>query len=358
MKQRIKGIDVARALAVIGMIIVNFKLAFGSTGSTYVSFIASLFEGKASATFVVLAGIGIALMSNSAVQNKEVKKINSAKRSVAKKAIFLFIIGLAFTPIWIADILHFYGVYMLIAMLFLNKSNRSIFFAALMLVLIYPFLMMIWEYDTGWNFNTFSYADFWSFTGFTRNLFFNGFHPVIPWTAFMLIGLWFGKHNLNDTEFIKKSMKVSLLVFNTTLLVSKSLILVLSNGDQSLTVELNQLLGTSPMPPLPIYMIAGSSFALFVISLCIYLAKRYKDNVVVDALHKTGKLALTFYMAHVIIGMGLVEFLNPANMGNYSIEFSVGYAAIFSLSCIVFAVVWLKYYKIGPLEFIIRKLSN
>ncbi|MFT7429277.1 MAG: hypothetical protein ACI9IZ_001774, partial [Nonlabens sp.] len=32
MKKRIIGIDVARALAVIGMIIVNFKVVFGENG--------------------------------------------------------------------------------------------------------------------------------------------------------------------------------------------------------------------------------------------------------------------------------------------------------------------------------------
>jgi len=35
-KQRIIGIDVARALAVIGMIIVNFKVVFGEEGLDWV----------------------------------------------------------------------------------------------------------------------------------------------------------------------------------------------------------------------------------------------------------------------------------------------------------------------------------
>ena len=55
MKNRIIGIDVARALAVIGMIIVNFKVVLGENGLSWVKLSASAFDGKAAATFVVLA---------------------------------------------------------------------------------------------------------------------------------------------------------------------------------------------------------------------------------------------------------------------------------------------------------------
>ena len=61
MKERIIGIDIARALAVIGMIIVNFKVVLGENGLSWVKSFASAFDGKAAATFVVLAGIVILL---------------------------------------------------------------------------------------------------------------------------------------------------------------------------------------------------------------------------------------------------------------------------------------------------------
>jgi uncharacterized protein len=45
-------------------------------------------------------------------------------------------------------------------------------------------------------------------------------------------------------------------------------------------------------------------------------------------------------------------------MGNYSVEFSVVYALAFSLFCIVFAVIWRKYKTSGPLEWIMRKITD
>ena len=230
--------------------------------------------------------------------------------------------------------------------------------ASLILIFIYPLIMLVLNYNIGWDFETFTYSGFWSVTGFIRNLFYNGFHPVIPWASFMLIGLWFGKHDLNDEKFIKKSLWISLGLFLITLIVSQFLILVLSDGSQATTIELKQILGTSPMPPLPIYMVSGSSFAIFIISLCVFVAKRFEDNMLIVALNKTGQLALTFYVAHVIIGMGIMETINPGKMGKYSIEFSVLYALIFSFICVVFAIFWTKYKKAGPLEWVMRKLTD
>mgnify|MGYP001954854642 CR=1 FL=1 len=187
---------------------------------------------------------------------------------------------------------------------------------------------------------------------FFRNLFFNGFHPVIPWSAFMLFGLWYGRQDLYDDRFLKKSLWISLSTFVTVQILSFGLIQLISKGDAKAIEALVPLLGTSPMPPMPIYMINGISISIVIISICILLAKRYKNNKIIDILNKTGQLALTFYVAHVVLGMGIVEEFGSLKLGEYSIEFSVVYALIFSLLCILFAEFWLRYKNAGPLEWL------
>jgi uncharacterized protein len=358
MKKRIIGIDVARALAVIGMIIVNFKIVFGENGLNWVKSFASVFDGKAAATFVVLAGVGLALMTNSAIKNKDQGKLKIARRRILKRALFLFIIGISYIAIWPADILHFYGIYMAITVLLLNSKKRIIIATAITLIVAFPFLMTFWNYETGWNFNTIEYQGFWTAKGFMRNLFFNGFHPVFPWTAFMLFGYWFGKQDLHNDKFLKKTFWISSIIFVSIQTLSYLSISFLSEGNQETAKELAEILGTSPMPPLPIYMFNGIAIAFAIISACIIVAKRFENNKIIDALNKTGQLALTFYVAHVIIGMGIIEAINPAKMGNYSVEFSVVYALVFSLLCIIFAIIWRKYKTSGPLEWIIRKITD
>ncbi|MDF1695561.1 MAG: DUF418 domain-containing protein [Saprospiraceae bacterium] len=358
MKRRIVGIDVARALAIIGMIIVNFKVVFGSEGSANLKSIASFFDGKAAAMFVVLAGVGIALMTNSAIKNTDNKKLRKASSIILKRAILLFIIGLSYVWIWPADILHYYGIYMIISLLFLSRSNFSLITGTIFFIGLFPILLFLINYETGWNFDTLEYESFWSLQGFIRNLFYNGFHPVIPWTAFMLFGIWLGRQDLQDDAFIKKSFWVSLLVFCLIQVVSFALLYFGSAGDTTTYQELAPILGTAPMPPMPLYMVNGIAAATCTIAACIYLAKKYERSFWVSIFSKTGKLALTFYVAHVILGMGCIEIVSAKEFGSFSLKFSLLYALTFSLICIIFASVWLRYKKIGPLEWIIRKLTN
>ncbi|PKG41428.1 DUF418 domain-containing protein [Psychroflexus sp. MES1-P1E] len=358
MKQRIIGIDVARALAVIGMIIVNFKVVFGENGRPWVRAFAGIFEGKAAATFVVLAGVGLALMTNSAIKNKDQAKLKVAQKRIAKRAVFLFFIGISYITIWPADILHFYGIYMAITLVLLTCKERTILISGICIILVYPILITILNYETGWIFATLDYQDFWTFKGFMRNLFLNGFHPVLPWTAFMIFGYWFGKQDLHNDKFVKKTFWMSTLIFISIQVVSYLSISILSEGNQEAALELTEILGTDPMPPLPIYMFNGIAIAFALISACILIAKKFENSFIIDALNKTGQLALTFYVAHVIIGMGIIELINPSKIGNYSIEFSVIYAFQFSLLCILFAIIWRKYNKSGPLEWVVRKITD
>jgi uncharacterized membrane protein YeiB len=180
----------------------------------------------------------------------------------------------------------------------------------------------------------------------------------MPWTAFMLFGYWFGKQDLHNDKFIKKTFLVSTLIFISIQILSYLSISFLAEGNQEAALELTEILGTNPMPPLPFYMFNGISIAFAIISACILIARRFEDSIIIGALHKTGQLALTFYVAHVIIGMGIIELVAPEKMGNYTVEFSVSYALVFSLLCIVFAVIWRKYKKSGPLEWIMRKLTD
>ncbi len=112
------------------------------------------------------------------------------------------------------------------------------------------------------------------------------------------------------------------------------------------------------MPPMPIYMCNGISFSVAIISLCILTTRAGKHHLFTRMLINTGKLALTFYVIHVVLGMGLAEILSPVELGAHSIEFSVVYALIFCLYCILFADYWLTYKKIGPLEWLMRKLTD
>jgi uncharacterized protein len=203
MKQRIIGFDLARAYAILGMFIVNFNTVFGSyTDKSVLGQFLSLFSGNSSSTFVILAGMGIALMTNrseySLIEKSNLKKI------IAKRSWFLFAIGLLLCIWWPADILHFYGGYMHLALLILFLPKKYYLWAAIAAIALFHILYLVIPYSTGWDFNTLTYLDFWTIKGFLRNTIYNGWNAIFPWAAYFFAGMWLGRLNWIDNKVLKK----------------------------------------------------------------------------------------------------------------------------------------------------------
>ena len=126
MNTRIVGYDFARSLAVFGMVTVNFNIVMGTdkVRHHWLRQVIGLFEGRAAVTFVVLAGIGLSLLTQRAQITNGAHGIRDSRKQLLKRAAFLFVVGLCYTPIWQADILHFYGIYIAAGTLLLTASNR------------------------------------------------------------------------------------------------------------------------------------------------------------------------------------------------------------------------------------------
>lgn len=353
MHSRIEAYDIARALAIFGMVFVNFRLACESdTGSPLLLQIVSAMEGRASALFVVLAGIGISLMSQNARHSGNAQQKKAFRINILRRAFLLIIIGLAYTPIWPADILHFYGFYFITAIPLLFVSDRVLVITMLAVPVIFIALLSVFDYSTAWNFETLEYADFWSVAGMMRHIFFNGFHPVFPWLVFLLLGLIVGRQDLSVNSKRRKIMLFALLSWLGTELLSKKLLSLLHH--QLSQEDLFALVGTNAMPPMPLYLLAAGSLALVIICLCIEWAQHQPDNVFVKCLASTGKMSLSLYIAHVILGMGLLEVFGL--LPGASVEVAALAALLFCASAIIASQWWARRIGTGPLELIFKRL--
>ena len=67
--ERVIGFDLARALAILGMVVVHFSLVMAAdrSGPAWLTEVLGFLDGRAAATFVILAGVGVTLMSRRAV---------------------------------------------------------------------------------------------------------------------------------------------------------------------------------------------------------------------------------------------------------------------------------------------------
>lgn len=359
MKKRVTGFDLARALAIFGMVIVNFKIAMNAeTGSQFLIRFTGLFEGRASALFVILAGIGVTFLTNSARRAGNSSLVLNRRLSLVKRGVLLILIGLIFVPIWEADILHFYGFYFLIAAAIFTANNRSLLLISVLITLIFPVLILFFNYEQNWNWSTLGYENFWSLDGMIRHIVLNGFHPVFPWAAFLVFGMWLGRQNLSEIVTRKRLLVGSVF----TLLVTEGsfyyLRAIIGSGSEfgMNPEEVMFLFSISIIPPLPQYMLSAGSSAVIVLLGSLYFSERFSESNITKWLYQTGQLSLTLYMAHVIIGMGLLESIG--RLENQTIQFSFSCAFVFCLCGIIFSVCWLKFFKSGPLEWIFRKVAG
>ncbi|NMH88246.1 DUF418 domain-containing protein [Flavivirga algicola] len=357
-KQRIQGYDVARALAVFIMIIVHFNLVLANTNNTE-SILASLLnmiQGKGAALFVVIAGAGISLMIKNNLLFNDKIRLKEKQVLLFKRAAFLFVFGLMFTLVWPADILHSYGCYILIGAIAMTRQSVYLWIGILLLIFSYPFILEFVDYEKGWNWLNVEYTDLWSLNGFMRNFFINGFNPVVPWVAFILVGIWLGRQNMHSKYIRNTILGVSTTVFVLIQMVSKRLVEASQNFIHLTSGEALSLFGTEPMPPLPLFMISGISWAFMIITLCIWGTDKLKHTSICNFFVKTGQMAFTHYISHVVIGLIICIIIFGEN--NLTQWHAVILALIYCSICMVFSVLWGKKYKKGPMSMFIRYVTK
>jgi uncharacterized membrane protein YeiB len=351
--KRLEGLDFARSLAILGMMLVNYSLVFEAGGPKWLAQVFTLFEGRAAAVFLILAGIGISLMTRKGRTTGDKIIQHKERVTIAKRSIFLWVIGLILFTVfeWSADILHYYGAYMLLMLPILYWKPKNIKKLMILVLLVSGYLQMTFDYNAGWQSDFMAYTDFWTLSGFFRNLFFNGFHPIFPWFTFMLFGFTIGQLDLTDRPLRKKFLVYGFATAIITELTSMGLIALTGNTELSI-----YLFGTKPMPPSLFYIFAASGWAICWIILCLSLIDRFPESCWIQAMIETGQMALTHYIFHSAFVLSLMFIL-----GLITQQSSV-FVLLLSLTVygimICFSVLWRFKFQRGPFETLMRLISD
>ena len=342
---RLDGLDLARYFAFVGMVIVNFKVVMGAQdGTDLLSQLTGALEGRAAATFVVLAGVGLGLAG--------AKSINQTISVTTKRAVFLLVLGLVNTLVFDADIIHYYAFYFFFGILLLPYSNRLLIAGIVLLNVLFVILILTLDYNSGWNWEDLSYADFWTPAGFVRNLFFNGWHPVIPWLGFLLFGIVLSRAPLSE----RPTQRILVVGGVLTIAAAEGLSVMISPVLTSIDIELAAFVATDPVPPMPLYTLAGIGAASVVVGLCLMISKWAEKHGILRILVPAGRQTLTLYIAHILIGMGILEALGL--LGGQSIQAAVIAAVLFCAVATIYAWLWARRFRRGPIEALMRILAG
>ncbi len=349
--KRLEGLDVARFLAFVGMVIVNFTIVMGAEGGEgsvggegIASLLSGALEGRAAATFVVLAGVGLGLSN----QRSVVQTISIT----LTRALFLLVLGLLNMLIFDADILHYYAFYFLFGALLLSSTTRTLIAIIFSLNIAFVVMIFILDYDAGWEWETYTYYGFWTAQGFIRNLFFNGWHPVIPWLGFLLFGLIVSRLELSERRIQNR-----LIGFGAVAMLSaEGLSMLIEPLLSGIDAQLSPLATTSPIPPMPLYTLAGMGASSVVIGSCLRFSELFRRCGLLVLVSPAGRQTLTLYIAHIVIGMGTLEALGM--LGNQSAEAALIASFVFCTTAVIYAQLWARLFKRGPIEALMRRLAG
>lgn len=357
---RIAGYDFARALAVLGMIIVNFRylMEADENGPEWLVRLTGWLDGRPAAAFAVLAGVSLTLMLKRNPAGDRTVRLRNARATVWKRALFLFTIGLAFLQIWPPDILHFYGVYFALCACCLSASDRTLWHLAAGVLFVATALLVGFETVAGESWVDIGDPAFWTPLGLLRNAFIDGYYPVFPWIGFILIGMWLGRRDLSDPSQRRRLAIAAAAVFGIAEMGAR----LIANFSRMHTFVtdipmIDYFFEAYPFPPTATYFFSAGSTAVLAILMSMITAEHPSLRRWNAPVLAVGRMALSVYVLHILAG-----FLLLIGIGRLDAENSLIFACVSAVACCILALLgcrfWLQHFKHGPLEALMRRFSK
>ena len=199
---RITGFDVARAIAIVGMMVAHYVEA--GTGSGLAASTRDFVDGRAMPLFMVLGGIGISYL---------VARSDRPDRDLLTRALILFPMGIALQEATtdIAIILQYYAVFFVVATALRHLPTVGLLPVAAMVMVAGALTKQLVAPELpsygGWDgFGVLVDPGLWWSTVLT------GYYPVFPAMAFILVGMWLGRHDPAGRSFAEKLVVVGLVL--------------------------------------------------------------------------------------------------------------------------------------------------
>ncbi|WP_369228595.1 DUF418 domain-containing protein (plasmid) [Streptomyces sp. R39] len=388
---RLVGVDLARALAVFGMFAVHVGPA-PTPGGGVGDWFLELASGRASALFATLAGFSLMLIAGR-FEPKTGLAGRQARARIVIRAVILLVLGsaLAMTNFGGAGILNFYAVYFLLALPLLRLRARTLAIIAVTLAVVTPQVAYVTRaLLTG---SVVHSIDSWDpiarLCGVgVLDLLLLGLYPAITWMTFVVTGMTLGRLDLSSGAVRRRLAVVGPAMIAFGYGVSW-LALRLTGGAQKIMAGMPAMNGPGAMKDpgmasgsfdspvggglggpdawglLAAEPHSGSTFDLIgslgiaiTVLLCLTVAlerlqwlRRLAKPVIA-----VGTMSLTLYVGHILVILAL-----PGEAATPPQSASAGLLLCFVVGATVFAAVWSRFFRRGPLEYLLNsatKLAN
>jgi uncharacterized membrane protein YeiB len=354
------GPDVVRAVALIGVVVMNFHgyliLRDIESGGVHAptGWLDELFDPwdgplstRFAATFVLVAGVGVTLLTRRSLGDRA--RVREMRWRLVRRGVLLYVVGMLLEQIWPGTIIVYYGVMFVLAAGIFTWRSRWIV-AAGAITAIGSTALRSWRFDrardgasTSWL--TSPGDD--SIRRYVFDVFVNGTHPLLPWFSFLCAGIVLGRI-LPLPWWRRATVGVGFASVSAAWFLSA---LRTSGGHDDLAVV---VLSTDPLDRGIVYVTSALGTALLAYAAIDWLAERFPAAT--DPLRRAGQLTLSLYLAHVLVFNLLVDWLDWVEPGSTSS--ALLFAAGFWVAAIAVASWWQRRFGRGPAEYLYRAFGG
>jgi uncharacterized membrane protein len=372
--RRALGVDVARALALIGMIAAHVFPSENADGTMSLAF--SIAGGRGAALFAVLAGVSIAFVEKRSRGQLSGRTLAADRAALAVRGLLILLVGLLLghleTPI--ETIIPYFGVLFLVAIPFYGRSSRFLLISAALFAIFGPILRHLLnghvpeQLDPEVDYTILSAAQ--QPVPFLSDMLVTGFYPVVSWMVYLCVGMVIGRQVLTS-----RKLALQLLGWGTALAImawsASKFLLGPAGGFQRLieatpaldVEDITDVLAYGPSVLMPnttwwwltavaphsetsfnVLHTLGSAVAVLGLALLI----THGANKIFTPFAVIGAMTLSLYSAHCIILM--LEILDE--------DRPVVSLWIHIIAFMLFALMWRATMGKGPLEAIISEVSD
>lgn len=374
-RPRLVALDVTRAIALVGVIALNYHgylndhSDIDASGQVVErSFAESLFHPfqgvlstRFAATFVLVAGMGVTLLTARARASGV--GIADDRWRLVRRGMVLYAVGYALDWSWPGTILFFYGAYfMLAAGLFTLRSRALVAIAlastvAAAAISQWRFAHALDGHDTSWldpNPDSLWHLVLATFVG--------GTHPVLPWLAFLCLGMVIGRALDQLPQIRARVIAIGIALVAGTYAVNALGPATPSGwgripvGSTRADAMIGHLLSTRPGDHGVLYTVGTVGTAIVAFGVISWFAERFSTSAVVVVLRRAGQLSLTLYLVHIAAFLLMVDALGI--VGATGLDTALTFALVVWLLALAAGSWYQRLYGQGPFERLYRRFGG